>query len=208
PTAKAWHQPYQHESPLQITTVRIRRRKNRIYRLDVAGRAGAGVIAKRCGKETALIERAVYEGLLPHAAVPSLGYHGFLEEQDGEHGWIFMDEAIGDNYSNLLGGHRAAAARWLGLIHSSVAEVPAHGPLPDGGPSRYLDILHATCESMRQHLGNPILTTDDVMLLEGIQAHLEDVGVHWNRLEAACVGAPQTLVHGDFSGKNVRLRAD
>jgi aminoglycoside phosphotransferase (APT) family kinase protein len=86
--------------------------------------------------------------------------------------------------------------------------VPTHGHLPEGGPSRYLDILHATCESMRQHIDNPILTTDDVMLVEGIQAHLEDVGAHWNRLEAACEGAPKTLVHGDFSGKNVRLRSD
>jgi len=208
PAAQAWHQLYPHAAPLQITPLRVRKRKNKIYRLDVAGRAGAAVIAKRCGKETALIERAVYEGILPHAAVPSLGYHGFLEEQDGEHGWIFMDEAIGDNYSNLLGGHRAAAARWLALLHSSVTDVPTKWQLPDGGPRRYLDILRATCEFIRQHLDNLILTPDDVTLLEGIQAHLHDVAAHWNRLEAACEGAPKTLVHGDFNGKNLRLRAD
>jgi ATP-binding cassette subfamily B protein len=207
PAAQAWHQLYPHAAPLQITPVRVRRRKNRIYRLDVAGRAGAGVIAKRCGKETALIERAVYEGILPRAAVPSLGYHGFLEEEDGEHCWIFMDEAIGDNYSSLLAGHRAEAARWLGLLHASAAEVATNGHLPDGGPNRYLNLLRAACEFMQQHLDNPVLTPDDVILLEGFQAHLYDVAAQWDRLEAACDGVPQTLVHGDFSEKNLRVRS-
>jgi len=207
PAAQAWRQLYPHAEPLQIAPVRVRRRKNRIYRLDIAGRAGAAVIAKRCGKETARVERAVYEGILPRAAVPSLGYHGFLEEEDGEHCWIFMDEAIGDNYSSLLAGHRAEAARWLGLLHASAADVVTNGHLPDGGPSRYLNLLRAACEFMQQHLDNPVLTLDDVILLEGIQAHLYEVAAQWDRLEAVCDGVPQTLVHGDFSEKNLRVRS-
>jgi Phosphotransferase enzyme family len=207
PVAQAWRQVCPHAALLQIAPVQIRG-KNRIYRLYVAGRNGAAVIAKRCKREIALVERAVYEGILPHAAVPLLGYHGFFEEPGGQHGWIFMDEALGDSYSNLLAGHRAQAARWLGLLHSSVAGLPTHGQLPDAGPRRYLDFLHEICDAMPHHLDNPVLTPDDVLWLEGMRAHLQDVAAGWDQLEAACEGAPQTLVHGDFNGKNIRLRHD
>jgi hypothetical protein len=166
------------------------------------------VIAKRCGKKTALVERAVDEMVLPRAAVPSLGYHGFLEEPEGEYCWIFMDEAIGDNYWGLLAAHRAVAGRWLGLLHSSAIDVAVNGHLPDAGPRRYLGILHATREFIEQHLDNPILMPDDTACLEEIRAHLHDVASHWDRLEAVCEGTPKTLVHGDFNGKNLRLRSE
>jgi ABC-type multidrug transport system ATPase subunit len=206
PVAQAWRQLFPDAAPLQIGPLRIGK-KTRIYRLQIAGRAGA-VIAKRSVKETALIERAVYEEFLPRTDVPILGYHGFVEEQTGEHCWIFMDEAIGDKYTNLLPEHRTQAARWLGLLHSSMAGGPTNGQLPDAGPRRYLEMLHSICEAMPQRLNNPVLTADDVMLLDGIRAHLDDVAVHWDRLEAVCEGAPQTLVHGDFNGKNIRLHVE
>src|SRR5437667_2599454 len=204
--ARAWCELYPGVEPLQITPLRVRKQKNKIYRIDFAGRSG--VVAKRGLKEGALIERAVYERVLPRVAVPTLGYHGFLEEPDGEHCWIFIDEAIGDSYSRLLAGHRAEAGRWLGLLHASAADVPINGHLPDGGPRRYLEILQATCDFIQQHLDNPVLTPDDVALLEQHQARLCDVAARWDRLEEVCEGAPRTLVHGDFNGKNLRLRSE
>jgi hypothetical protein len=165
------------------------------------------VIAKRCAKAAALIERTVYEEILPRVAVRSLGYHGFVEEPDGERCWLFVEEATGDHYSNLLAEHRAQAARWLGLVHASAADAAAKGRLPDGGAGRYLSLLRAACESMQQHLDNPVLTPDDVIFIEGILARLGDLGAHWDRLEALCDGVPQTLVHGDFNGQNLRLRS-
>src|SRR5439155_5908536 len=71
PAAQAWCQLDPRAEPLQITPLRVRKRKNRIYRIDLAGRSA--VIAKCCGKQAALVERAVYERVLPNAAVPSLG---------------------------------------------------------------------------------------------------------------------------------------
>src|SRR5207247_194051 len=119
PAARAWCELYPGVEPLQITPLRVRKRKNKIYRIDFAGRSG--VVAKRGLKEGALIERAVYERVLPCVAVPTLGYH---------------------------------------------------------------------------------------VLLERHQARLCDVAAHWDRLEEVCEGAPRTLVHGDFNGKNLRLRSE
>jgi hypothetical protein len=207
PAVHAWRQVNPNAEALRISPVRVRKRKNQVYRLDVAGRNGGAVIAKRCAKAAALIERTVYEEILPRVAVRSLGYHGFVEEPDGERCWLFVEEATGDHYSNLLAEHRAQAARWLGLVHASAADAAAKGRLPDGGAGRYLSLLRAACESMQQHLDNPVLTPDDVIFIEGILARLGDLGAHWDRLEALCDGVPQTLVHGDFNGQNLRLRS-
>src|SRR5437667_217339 len=164
-------------------------------------------LLERCPKAVALVERAIYEEILPHAAVSSLHHYGFIEEPDSEYSWLFMEEATGADYSNLLPEHRALAARWLGLLHSSAAGAAATARLPDGSPGRYLDLLRATRELIHQPLDNPVLSPDDVVFIEEIRARLDDLAAHWSRVDAICSRMPQTLVHGDFSGKNMRLRS-
>jgi ATP-binding cassette subfamily B protein len=206
PAAQAWQQLHPAVEPSGITPLRVRKRKNMVYRLELADAARGAVIAKRCGNATARVERAVYEEILPRAGVPSLCYHGSLEEPDGEYWWLFIEEAIGADYSNLLAEHRAHAARWLGAVHSRAADAATNGRLPDGGPGRYLDLLRTTRETMQQHLDNPVLTSADVVFIEGIQARLGEIEAHWDRMEEICDGVPRTLVHGDFNGKNLRMR--
>ena len=207
PAVHAWCQLYPRDEPLQITPLRIGRKKRMVCRLHGVGQADAAVIAKRCRKRDALIERTVYEEILPGLTVPALHYYGFLEEPEGEYCWIFMEEATGVGYSNLLAEHRTQAAHWLGLLHTSAADVAAGGRLPDGGPGRYLVLLKAARELTQQYLDNPVLSPDDVLFIEGIQARLDDLAAHWNRVEEICDGVPQTLVHGDFNGKNLRIRS-
>jgi ATP-binding cassette, subfamily B, bacterial len=205
PAAQAWIRLHPNEEPLQVIPLRISR-KNRIYRIEVAARSP--VIAKRSSRAGALIERSVYERILPHAVAPSAGYHGFFEEPDGEHCWIFMEEVIGDTYLRLLAGHREEAARWLGRLHLSVADMSVNGSLPDGGPRRFLKVLQSNATCMVQHLDNPVLTPDDIATLERHHSRLCEVAAQWDRLEEVCDGAPRTLVHGDFNGKNLRVRPE
>jgi len=178
-----------------------------VYRLEGAGRAGGAVVAKRCGKETGLVERTVYEEILPRLTVPSLRHYGSLDEPDGEHCWLFMEDATGVDYSNLLAQHRVQAARWLGLLHTGAADAATRGRLPDAGPGRYLDLVQAVRGLMKEHLDNPVLSPEDVIFIEGVQARLDDLATRWNLVEEICDGVPQTLVHGDFNGKNIRLRS-
>src|SRR2546426_9543373 len=206
PAVHAWCQLYPHDEPRGVTPLRIGRRR-KVYRLEGVGRAGATVIAKQCRKAAAQVERAVYEEILPRVTVPSLHYYGFLAEPDNEYCWLFVEEATGVGYSNLLAEHRSQAAQWLGLLHTSAADVAAGGRLPDGGPGRYLALLRVARELTQQYLDNPVLSTDDVLFIEGIQARLDDLAAHWNRVEEICDGVPQTLVHGDFNGKNLRIRS-
>ena len=210
PAVHAWRQLYPDAELLRITPLRVRRRKSTIYRLEGAGPAGSAVIAKwsqRSQRAHALIERTVYEKILPGLSVPSLRYYGFLEDSDVDRCWLFLEEATGAEYSRLLAADRAHAARWLGLLHTMAAEAAAKAQLPDGGPGRYREFLRSAREGIQQHLGNPVLNPDDVAVLEEVLARLTELDAHWNRVEEPCVGVPQTLVHGDFNGKNLRLRS-
>src|SRR5881396_3253109 len=206
PAVHAWRQLYPHSEPRRIAPLRVRQRKNKVYRLEGAGWAGTAVIAKRSRKADALIERTVYEEIFPRLTVPSLRYYGSLEDPDAEYCWLFLEEATGVHYSNLLAEHCTQAAQWLGLLHTSAADVAAGGRLPDGGPGRYLVLLRAARELTQQHLDNPVLDPDDIAFLDAMLARLTELDGRWNRLEEICDGVPQTLVHGDLNGKNLRLR--
>jgi ATP-binding cassette, subfamily B, bacterial len=207
PAVHAWCQLYPHAEPRGITPVRVRRRKTKVYRLEGAGRAGAAVIAKQCLKPSARIERTVYEEILPRLTLPSLHCYGFLEEPDTDYSWLFLEEATGTEYSGLLAAHRAQAGRWLGLLHTSAADAGAAARLPDGGPGRYRELLRSTREAILARLDNPVLGPGDLLLLDRLVARLAEVDAHWTRLEEICEGVPQTLVHGDFNGKNLRIRS-
>src|SRR5213082_1160843 len=111
PAVRAWCQLHPHTEPAQITPLRTSRRKSAVYRLVGAGPGGSPVIAKRSRTAVAQIERTVYEGILPRLTVRSLRYDGFVPEA-AESCWLFMEEATGSAYSNLLAEHRARSGRW------------------------------------------------------------------------------------------------
>src|SRR5881296_3809667 len=206
PAVRAWCGLYPHAEPRSITPLRVRKRKSSVYRLEGVGQAGRPVIAKRCRTAVAQVERMVYEGILADLTVPSLRYYGFVEEPDDASSWLFIEEANGPDYSNLLPEHRARAGRWLGLLHAAAADAAAGERLPDGGPGRYLERLRKLRETFREHLDNPVLLPEDVAFLEGLLARLDDLAARWHLVEGVCRGVPATLVHGDFNGRNMRLR--
>ena len=122
PAVQAWGRMHPHGIPQAITPLRVRRKKNQVYRLEGVGAGGGGVVAKRCPKPVARVEHAVYADILPRLDVPALTSYGLLEEPESEYAWIFIEEATGVEYSNLLLEHRTRAARWLGLVHAATAD--------------------------------------------------------------------------------------
>jgi ATP-binding cassette subfamily B protein len=207
PAAQAWRQLSPDSEPHRIVPLRISRRKSTVYRLEGAGPAGCAVVAKQSQKAPAVIERTVYEEILSGLTLPSLRYYGFVEGPDAEHCWLFLEEATGATYSRSLAADREHAGRWLGLLHTSAAEAAARAQLPEGGPGRYREALRSAQQGIRQHLGNPALSADDLDFLEQLLARLAELDADWSRLEEVCDGVPRTLVHGDFNGKNLRLRS-
>src|SRR5262249_35967420 len=70
----------------------------------------------------------------------------------------------------------------------------------------YCEMVRFGGDASRQSLGNPALSGDDVDVLNAILSHCEVVTSHWGEVREICRLVPQTLVHGDFSAKNVRSR--
>src|SRR6266700_2849114 len=70
--------------------------KSAVYRMPGLGADGSAVIAKRCKRGTALIERIVHEEILAHLPLPAARFYGFLEDPaDPEFCWLFLEDAHG-----------------------------------------------------------------------------------------------------------------
>jgi hypothetical protein len=197
-------------TPEAIVILKERRRKEKaksaVYRLEGVGPEGTSVIAKRCRQATAAIERTIYEDILPHLPVPTLGYFGYVEEPNSEYCWLFLEDAGGEVYLPHDVEHRTAAAQWLGLMHISAAGVAAASCLPDRGPAHYMDHLEFAQDTILQNLHNPMLADGDLQVLGSVVSLLDIVKSRWTEVERFCSRIPRTLVHCDFVAKNVRIR--
>jgi hypothetical protein len=207
PAVRAWRETQLGRGePDGIDTLQ-EREKAAVYRLKGVGPGGSAVIAKRCRTATALIERTVYEEILPRLPITTVHYYGF-RRQDGEVCWLFLEDAGRERYSPYRKEHCALAGRWLGLLHTSAARLAAATRLPDRGPSHYLEHLRSARHTILHNLGNPALSGDDITVLNAIVAQCDLLESHWSRVEACCAGIPSTLVHGDFRPMNVHVRSD
>src|SRR5213596_1995060 len=211
PAVQAWRQLHPDRVvPDRITPAKFKPNKPRpnltVYRLEGIGADGAAVIAKRCTREGGRIERIVYERILPHVPLAGPHYYGAVEgPPDEDVCWLLIGEIEGEKYDMLSPDHRAAAARWLGILHTAARSAADQAGLPDAGPSRYRAAMRATRDLIRDQINNPAFRADDVAFLDGLVARFDELDEDWDRLARACTGLPPTLIHGDFNAKNLRV---
>jgi hypothetical protein len=196
--------------PQAIVILKERRKKEKaksaVYRLEGARPDGTNIVAKRCKRATAAIERTIYEDILPDLPVSTLEYFGYVEEPNGEYCWLFLEDAGGEGYLPEDRQHRIAAADWLGLMHISAAQVTDGSGLPCRGPAHYMDHLEYAQDNILQSYHNPTLEDGDLRVLDSIVSLLNIVKSHWKEVERFCSRIPRTLVHCDFVAKNIRFR--
>src|SRR5207247_3551198 len=172
PAVRAWQQlDPERVVPDRITPAKFKPNKPRpnltVYRLEGIGADGSAVIAKRCTREAGRIERAVYERILPHVPPAGPHYYGTVEgPQDQDVGWLFIGEIHGEKYDMLRPDHRAAAARWLGTLHTTAQSAADQAGLPDAGPSRYRAEMRAPRHLIRAQVDNPAFGAEDVAFLD------------------------------------------
>jgi aminoglycoside/choline kinase family phosphotransferase len=130
-----------------------------------------------------------------------------VEEADGAHWWLFLEDAGEEQYSTDAREHRCLAGRWLGMLHGALGSPAANARLPDRGPSHYLQCLRATRDCLREQLACCAASAEELAMLTDLGGQCEIVEGYWDQVEQFCAGMPRTLVHGDFSNKNVRVRA-
>ena len=179
-------------------------RRAQIYRLALAD--GSSVIAKRGRREALLVERTIYDSVLPRLPSPALRKLGFAGDGDEEFAWLFLEDAGDDRCS--LAQHGRLAARWLGTLHGATAELGLAPFLPARGPGHYLEHLRAARGTILDSLDNPALGADDRSMLRELLSACELIESGWSGIETICGNLPRTLVHGDLVAKNLRLRCE
>ena len=213
PAVKAWSQlqPDRVE-PEGIWILKGRRQrkgaKSSAYRLEGVGPAGASVVAKRCRRATARLERTIYEQILPRLPVTALRYYGYIQGPEPGFSWLFLEDAGPERCSKVVKEHRVAAARWLGLLHSSASGVAAAAGLPERGASYHLEHLRSARCLILSNLTNPALSPEDTEILTSLVERCDLLESRWGQLQRDMATMPRTLVHGDFKRGNIRVRTD
>lgn len=182
------------------------RNASRVYRLAGIGPGGCNVVAKQCPKANASAEQFIYENVLPNLPFVALQCYGFLEEQDTEFCWFFMEDAKGVPYSPETKEHSTLAAAWLGTLHTCGVMAAAGLSLADRGPDHYLGCLRLARDRIRHNLANPALNHDDRAVLSCILHQCDLLEQHWGQIEELSVGIPWTFVHADLCVSNVQMR--
>jgi hypothetical protein len=205
PAALAWREIAPDAPDPERIEVLWQRHKSTTYRLVGVGPDGGTIIAQRSQTVKAQIERAVYELILPHLPIRSARYYGSWTESP-EWAWLFLEDVGDEPYSATDSAHLALAARWMGVMHTAGAAIPAARSLPDAGPARYLDHLRVGREAVRASLNNPALAGDEVATIRQLVSDLDLLESRWACIEPACTGVSSTFVHGDFRPKNAHVR--
>ena len=206
PVVRAWRTI----APARTRVDRVDRlrakKKVEIYRLAF-GNGATNVIAKRRGREDLLVERTIYESVLPRLPSPALRYFGFVGDEDEKYAWLFIEDAGDDPCS--LARHGPLAAQWLGTLHGAAAGLDLAHSLPEHGPNHYLEHLHTARTTILDNFDNPALRgATDKRTLRAIVFACDRIESRWSAVEAICSDLPRTLVHGDLVPRNLRLRRD
>jgi preprotein translocase subunit Sss1 len=203
PAVEAWRQiDRRARRPSRIEVLKLEKRKCAVFRIVGVGPSGRPVIAKRRPALDGDLEVRLYVELLPTLSLPALELYGSVS--DAEHSWLFLEDAGEVRYDPRIPTHHVLAVNWLADLHTAAATF--RDWFPQTGTAYFREELRAAQDGVCSSLDHPSLSPTDVATLRDVQISLQVVEERWRDIEAACAGAPETLVHGDFVSKNVRVR--
>lgn len=194
--------------PGRMFVLKPEKKRSAVYRLEGVGPDGSAVVAKRGRTARLATELLVYREVLPRVPTATLHCYGSVDDHQPGFSWLFLDDAGERRFSSGNAEHRAIAARWLGLLHTSISEQPAWQACLRGREvGYYRTIVSLARDVVRQSLANPAFNRADVATLESILLSCDLLESRWCAVEEICLALPHTLVHGDFGAKNVRVRS-
>ncbi len=205
PASLAWSQLGQGGSAPSEIYVLSKRIKSSIYRLVEAAPARSSVVAKYCQRQTARHERIIYEKVLPKLPVTAPQFYGFIAGENG-YDWLFLEDVQGERYSRNNGAHSILAARWLGLLHTSAANLVDAEILPDRGPEYFLAQLRVAHQRLAHSLSTLNLSPADFAVFVTVVSQCAFLESHWSQIQRWCERMPRTLIHGDFKPRNAVIR--
>lgn len=205
PAFQAWRRSGLGPDPIRVELLK-ESWKTLACRLVGCGPAGTDVVATRRATETTLVERTVYGDVLPGMSAPHLRLLGVTDDRELDATWMFLEdggEAIPDLSDPL---HRALAGRWLGRLHVALMGRSFADALPDRSPEYVHGLLQASRAALLTGLSNEHLDADGAHLFRAAARRLDVIDNAWPGVVDGLDDLPNSLVHGDFVRKNMRLR--
>ncbi len=209
PAVEAWGRlaPDQGE-PRRVFVLKPEKKRSAVYRLQGIGPGPSSVIAKRGRTGRVAIELLVYRQVLPCLSVATLRCYGSVDDQEPGLAWLFLEDAGDEPYAAADSEHRVLAARWLAALHATTAlhSSSLSACLPGRGIDYYRKIVSLARETIHEGITNPACSDADVGTLDALMCSCDILESRWSKVDAICRDVPDTLVHGDFGAKNVRIR--
>lgn len=205
PAFHAWRRSGLGPDPIRVELLK-ESWKTLACRLVGCGPAGTDVVATRRATKTTLVERTIYGDVLPGLSTPHLRLLGAMDEPVLDQTWMFLEdggEVIPDLHDPV---HRALAGRWLGRLHVALVGRSFADMLPDRSAEYVHGVLQASRAALLAGLSNEHLDRDGAHLLRAATRRLDVIDAAWPQVVDGLDELPQSLVHGDFVRKNMRLR--
>jgi hypothetical protein len=206
PAVKAWAEVCPESVEPDKIEVLKQKANGAVYRLVGVGPGNSAVIAKRCRQERAVIERPVYEEILPQLPVPTIQYYGCVQQSDDRFSWLFLEDVGDERFSPFVDQHLILAAQWLGGMHTAAESLSLRTLVPDRGPDHYLMYVQSARRAIPQVRVIPSLKSTDQTILQNIVSMCEYLESTWSQIDDFCDPMPRTFVHGDCLAKNIHVR--
>lgn len=178
--------------------------KSKVYRLNSVGPEGRSVVAKCRQSESAASEQFIYENILPRFPFPTLQLYGMLTEEHNT--WFFMEDAGEERLSDTNPNHRYLRIDWLAQMHSAATNIHEVNKMPSVTETVYLDYLRTSRQYIQSALANEQLDEKSCVVLHASLYQLDFIEAKWDLIVQLASTLPHTLVHGDFTNKNIRIR--
>jgi len=183
--------------------------KSSIFRLILRepSESVASVIAKKGRPDRIRLEQRLYESVLPQIPVTKLRYLGHAQDPDLDRAWIFVEDAGDEPFLDGSADHRKIASEWVGALHTTAAGMPAVRSLPHEGTEDHLAMLRAARTYLLRFPTGPEMSEGTAGTVHSLVDTLSELEDRWSLVEDSCDRAPRTLVHGDLTSKNLRVRS-
>jgi hypothetical protein len=171
-----------------------------------SGQLSESVIAKRSATKSIEREVTIHRDVLSSLPVSSLALYGSALADDPAFSWLFLEDAGDDRCMGDSLEDRVLAGNWLATMHTSAQQNPAAQSLPRRGPDWYLGRLETARGRIIDALPNVETHRERIGILESLLLRLAVIESHWKEVASFCGDLPTTMVHCDFSPKNLRVK--
>lgn len=182
------------------------KRKSSVVRLERAGPRGGRVIAKLCQRDKGILERSVYEDVLPRVALRPFEFFGCVDSDDGTSMWLFLEDVGDVRLDPDDVQHVMLAADWFGRMQAWIGPEAVRVTFPERSAAFYENCLQAILESVSQLQSNRSLPRRGHATLQNIAADCHALELDWSFVVGLANRVPVVLSHNDSLPKNVHVR--